>query len=77
MNFDSNVRVISAGYPANNVDGKSLNLIHKLLKELDSLNPEINDSKIISEEIYRRKLSIYNQIGYEFYDRKSYADAKL
>ena len=74
MNFDSNVRVISAGYPANNVDG---NLIHKLLKELDSIEPEINDSKITSEEIYRRKLSIYNQIGYEFYDRKSYADAKL
>lgn len=79
MNFDSNVRVISAGYPANSMDGKSLNLIHKLLKELDSLDTEIYDvtATFTSEEIYRQKLAIYYQLGYEFYDRKSYADAKM
>ena len=74
MNFDSNVRVISAGYPVKTEDGKSLNLINKLLKELDSL-PE--NYAFTAEELCRRKLTIYNQLGCEFYDRKSYAEAKL
>ena len=74
MNFDSNVRDISVGYPVKSEDGKSLNLINKLMKELDSL-PE--NYAFNSEELYRRKLFICNQLGHEFYDRKGYPEAKL